>query len=182
MIATADAADPPELAALMAGSALLQRYRVTLDSALQSLTTAQEAGDLLLLSRHHAAITGLAWLSFAPRVLNAAAYLRLLLVAESARNTGTGSRLLEAAEVRARDHANHLYLLVTTDNTAARRDTATATSATCPAWSGRIWTKRSTTRPSAPTPTASADLPARCSGMSQGVGHVPGYRPTRTVR
>ena len=121
MIATADAADLPELAALMAGSALLQRYRVTLDSALQSLTTAQEAGDLLLLSRHHAAITGLAWLSFAPRVLNAAAYLRLLLVAESARNTGTGSRLLEAAEVRARDHANHLYLLVTTDNTAARR-------------------------------------------------------------
>jgi len=121
VIATADAADLPELAALMAGSALLQRYRVTLDSALQSLTTAQEAGDLLLVSRHQAAITGLAWLSFAPRVLNAAAYLRLLLVAESARNTGTGSRLLEAAEVRARDHANHLYLLVTTDNTAARR-------------------------------------------------------------
>ena len=77
MIAAADAADLPALAALLAGSALLQRYRVTLDSALQSLKTAQEAGDLLLVSRHHAAITGLAWLSFAPRVLNAAAYLRL---------------------------------------------------------------------------------------------------------
>ena len=63
----------------------------------------------------------MAWLAFAPRVLNGAAYLRLLLVAEDARNTGTGSRLLAAAEDGARQTSNHMYLLATTDNIAARR-------------------------------------------------------------
>ncbi len=121
MIATADAADLPEIAALMTGSPLLQRYRVTEASAQPSLKTALESGDLLLVSRERNAITGLAWVSFAPRVLNGAAYLRLLLVAEPAQGAGTGSRLLAAAELRARERANHLYLLVTTDNSAARR-------------------------------------------------------------
>jgi ribosomal protein S18 acetylase RimI-like enzyme len=58
-------------------------------------------------------------LTFAPRVLNGAAYLRLLLVAEPGH--GLGERLLAAAEAAARERANHLYLLATTDNAAARR-------------------------------------------------------------
>jgi GNAT superfamily N-acetyltransferase len=121
VIALASAADLADLAGMMADSALLQRYRVTSASALRPLSSALEAGDLLLVSREQAAILGFAWLSFASRVLNGAAYLRLLLVASSARSAGTGSALLEAAEVRSRERANHLYLLVTTDNTAARR-------------------------------------------------------------
>lgn len=121
MIAAADAADLAEIAALMTASPLLRRYRVTAASAHLSLKTALESGDLLLVSREQNAVTGLAWLSYAPRVLNGAAYVRLLLVAESARSAGTGSQLLAAAEVRARERANHLYLLATTDNTAARR-------------------------------------------------------------
>jgi GNAT superfamily N-acetyltransferase len=121
VIAPACASDLSELAGLMAESALLQRYRVTLANALHSLSTALEAGDVLLLSRDHAVILGFAWLVFAPRVLSGVAYLRLLLVASSARNAGVGTELLETAEVWAHERANHLYLLVTTDNTAARR-------------------------------------------------------------
>jgi GNAT superfamily N-acetyltransferase len=120
VIAPASAADLPDMAHLMAVSALLQRYRVTEPAALRSLTRAFEAGDVLLVSREHT-LTGLAWLIFAPRVLNGAAYVRLLLVAESARGTGIGSRLLAAAESRARATSNHVYLLATTDNAAARR-------------------------------------------------------------
>jgi GNAT superfamily N-acetyltransferase len=120
VIAPASVADLPEMARLMAGSGLLQRYRVTEPEALRWLQEAFDAGDVLLVSRNHS-LTGLAWLSFAPRVLNGAAYLRLLLVAENAGGTGIGSQLLAAAEARARATSNHLYLLATTDNTAARR-------------------------------------------------------------
>jgi GNAT superfamily N-acetyltransferase len=120
VIAPAAAADLPDLASLMAASALLRRYHIDQSAALQSLTSAFENGDLLLLSREHGP-SGLAWVTFAPRALDGAAYLRLLLVAEGARNTGTGARLLTAVEDRARARANHIYLLATTDNTAARR-------------------------------------------------------------
>jgi ribosomal protein S18 acetylase RimI-like enzyme len=58
-------------------------------------------------------------LSFAPRMLNGAAYLRLLLVAVPGH--GIGSELLAAATAAAGLHANHLYLLVTADNSGARR-------------------------------------------------------------
>jgi GNAT superfamily N-acetyltransferase len=120
VIGSAGPADLPEIATLMAASALLRRYRVDESAALESLTKAFNSGDLLLVSRAQS-LTGLAWLSFAGRVLDGAAYLRLLLVADGARGTGVGSRLLSAAEDRARETANHLYLLATTDNTAARR-------------------------------------------------------------
>jgi GNAT superfamily N-acetyltransferase len=120
VIAAASPADLPEMASLMAASALLRRYRVSEPGALRSLSTALEAGDVLLVSRE-TRVTGLAWLSFAPRVLNGAAYLRLLLVAEGARNAGTGARLLATVETRARKRANHLFLLATTDNSGARR-------------------------------------------------------------
>ena len=120
MIADAIAADLPELATLMAASELLQRYRVTLTSALQSLNDAVDGGDLLLVHRDQK-VGGFAWLTFAPRMLNHAAYLRLLLVAEGFRGTGIGGKLLNHAEACARERANDLYLLVTTDNTNARR-------------------------------------------------------------
>jgi GNAT superfamily N-acetyltransferase len=118
MIDRATPADLPAAARLMASSALLQRYGVTYEAALASLADAAAGGDVLLIARE-ASLQGLAWLSFAPRMLNGAAYLRLLLVAAPGR--GTGSRLLAAAEAAARPLANHLYLLVTADNAGARR-------------------------------------------------------------
>ena len=120
MIDLATPADLPELARLMAASELLHRYRVTEASALHSLSDAFNAGDVLLIHREDT-LSGFAWLTFAPRMLNGAAYLRLLLVAPEARDRGLGSQLLQAVESRAIKNANHLYLLATTDNTTARR-------------------------------------------------------------
>ncbi len=108
--------DLPALATLMAASPLLARYRTTFDTALASLTEALQAGDLLLINGQPA--EALAWLTFAERMLDGAAYLRLLLVATP--GAGTGSRLLEAAEKAAQQRARHVYLLVTIDNARAR--------------------------------------------------------------
>ena len=119
MIAPAHADQAPELARLMAASPLLQRYRVTYGSALRSVSAAILEGDVVLCCRGRTGLDGFAWLSLGPRILNGAAYLRLLLVARPA--NGIGSRLLAAIEDAARVHANHLYLLATTDNNQARR-------------------------------------------------------------
>ncbi len=118
MIRPALPADLPAAAHLMADSALLGRYGVTVESALASLSSAVADGDVLLLS-FEPGLNGLAWLSIAPRVLNGAAYLRLLLVAQPGQ--GIGSRLLAAVEDAARPVANHVYLLATIDNVRARR-------------------------------------------------------------
>jgi GNAT superfamily N-acetyltransferase len=119
MIRPATQADLPEAARLMAESPLLQRYRVAYAGALSSLSAALADGDLILVSQNQAGLYGFAWLSFAPRALNGAAYLRLLMVRE--RGQSLGARLLAAAESEARQRANHLYLLATTDNVGARR-------------------------------------------------------------
>ena len=58
---------------------------------------------------------GLAWV-IPSRILTGSAYLRLLLVCGERQRAGLGSRLLGEAEARARRGANHLVLLVTTDN------------------------------------------------------------------
>jgi GNAT superfamily N-acetyltransferase len=105
------------LAELMAASDLLQRYGLSLAAARAALEGALAGGDLIFVARGEP--TGLAWLSFAPRILNSAAYLRLLLVARP--GTGLGARLLSSAERAARGRANHLYLLVSVDNESARR-------------------------------------------------------------
>jgi GNAT superfamily N-acetyltransferase len=118
MITLAVPAELPALAGLMAESDLLRRYAVTYASALASLSDALENGDLVL-AAHGATLDGFAWLSFAPRILNGAAYLRLLLVAQPGH--GTGSRLLAAAEDVARPRAKHMYLLATVDNVGGRR-------------------------------------------------------------
>jgi GNAT superfamily N-acetyltransferase len=117
-IAPALPSELPELARLMADSDLLRRYGVTYAGALASLSDALAGGDLLLTS-HALQLQGLAWLSFAPRVLDGAAYLRLLLVAQP--GLGVGADLLAVAETEARRAAKHLYLLATVDNVRARR-------------------------------------------------------------
>jgi GNAT superfamily N-acetyltransferase len=106
------------LAVMMAASPLLQRYRTTLESATAALSDAYENGDGLLCVGEP--IAGFAWLSFAPRVLNGAAYLRLLLVLQP--GAGVGAELLQAAEAVGRERGmRHMYLLCTTDNTAGQR-------------------------------------------------------------
>ena len=126
--ARVQASELPELARLMADSPLLQRYAVTYDGALAALQGALQAGDVLLAGRldSEQPVRGLAWLVFAPRVLNHAAYLRLLVVADSAQGQGLGAHLLQAVEELAHERANHLYLLVTSDNLRARRFYAAA--------------------------------------------------------
>ncbi len=117
----AEAGDLPALAALLAASPLLRRYGTTREAALAALGRSHRAGDLLLVGRPPGGPpVGLAWV-IGSRILTGAAYLRLLLVAEGHRRSGVGARLLAEAERRAREWANHLVLLVTTDNTGARR-------------------------------------------------------------
>lgn len=105
----------------MAACPLLQRYGTTRELALAALERAQRADDLLLTARQgDGPPVGLAWV-IGCRMLAGAAYLRLLLVAEGSQSTGLGRRLLAVAEARAQEHANHMFLLVTTDNLGARR-------------------------------------------------------------
>ena len=114
-------ADLPPLARLMADSPLLHRYGTTASAARRALSRGRRAGDHLLVARaagRHP--IGLAWV-IGSRILTGTAYLRLLLVAEGRRRGGLGARLLAAAEAVSRRTANHLFLLVTTDNTGARR-------------------------------------------------------------
>ncbi|HEV7662153.1 MAG TPA: GNAT family N-acetyltransferase [Chloroflexota bacterium] len=119
MIAAAEPSALPALARLMADSALLSRYGTTYEDSLAALSEAAAGGDVILVAGA-GGVDGFAWLSFAPRILNGAAYLRLLLVTSP--GNGLGARLLAAAETVSRDGgAKHLYLLVTTDNLAARR-------------------------------------------------------------
>jgi GNAT superfamily N-acetyltransferase len=105
----------------MASSALLRRYGTTRASARAALARGVRAGDLVLVARGPGGRPlGLAWL-IRGRGLTGAAYLRLLLVGEGRRGAGLGAALLAAAERRSRAWANHLALLVTADNVAARR-------------------------------------------------------------
>jgi ribosomal protein S18 acetylase RimI-like enzyme len=129
-VAPAAAADLPALAELMAASPLLQRYGTSRTRARQALERAQRAGDRMLVARPRATrrptravpgpLAGFAWV-VESRILTGTAYLRLLLVAEPWRRTGLGARLLGAAEADAARRANHMVLLVTTDNAGARR-------------------------------------------------------------
>ena len=119
-IAPATRAELPALAALMAASPLLRRYRVTQGGARTSLAAARRAGDLLLVATDGDRAVGLAWLILTP-ALDRSAYLRLLLVAGGRRSHGVGAALLERAERSARARRyRHLALLVTRTNRRAR--------------------------------------------------------------
>jgi GNAT superfamily N-acetyltransferase len=105
----------------MATSPLLRRYGTTRASALRALGRAQASHDQLTVAvAPDGRVCGLAWV-LPSRILTGASYLRLLLVDEGRQGAGTGAALLAAAEDAARAVANHLVLLVTTDNTGARR-------------------------------------------------------------
>ncbi len=121
-ITEATVEDLADLASLMTASPLLLRYGITHDGATAALDQAWRKHDLILVAQYagQTGPKGFAWV-IASRVLDGAAYLRLLLVAEEAQREGVGNRLLRAAEQHAREWANHLYLLATTDNVGARR-------------------------------------------------------------
>jgi GNAT superfamily N-acetyltransferase len=105
----------------MASSPLLRRYGTTRRGALLALARGLRAGDrVIVAATPDGRPVGLAWI-LPSRILTGAAYLRLLLVAEGRQRGGLGARLLAAAEAAARAVANHLVLLVTTDNAGARR-------------------------------------------------------------
>ena len=108
------------MAALMAASPLLRRYRVTAPGARASLTEALRERDLVLAARDRGAVVGLAWVIIT-RALDRTAYLRLLLVSEGHQSLGLGTALLARAEGDARvSGCRHLVLLVTKTNRRAR--------------------------------------------------------------
>jgi GNAT superfamily N-acetyltransferase len=104
----------------MADSPLLRRYRVTARGATASLAEALRERDLLLVAMEGDAVLGFAWV-IVTRALDQAAYLRLLLVAETHQSRGLGAALLARAEREARaSRCRHLVLLVTRTNRRAR--------------------------------------------------------------
>jgi GNAT superfamily N-acetyltransferase len=108
------------IAALMAGSPLLRRYRVTAPGARASLTEALRERDLVLAATDRGAVVGLAWVIIT-RALDRTAYLRLLLVSDEHQSRGLGAALLARAERDARaSGCRHLVLLVTKTNRRAR--------------------------------------------------------------
>ena len=108
------------LAALMASSPLLRRYRVTVRGAKASLTEALRARDLLLVATESESVLGFAW-AIITRALDRSAYLRLLLISEEHQSRGIGAALLARVEREARvSRCRHLVLLVTRTNGRAR--------------------------------------------------------------
>jgi GNAT superfamily N-acetyltransferase len=108
------------LARLMAASPLLRRYRVTERGAKTRLAEALRERDIVLVALDRADVVGLAWL-IPTRALDRAAYLRLLLVAESHQSRGVGSALLARGEQQSRSRGcRHLVMLVTKTNRRAR--------------------------------------------------------------
>jgi ribosomal protein S18 acetylase RimI-like enzyme len=119
-IARATRAHLAEMTQLMARSPLLRRYGVTRHRAHASLSEGLRERDLLLVALEGPDVIGLAWI-ITTRVLDRAAYLRLLLVAEGTQSRGVGAALLENGERRAhRLGSRHMVLLVTTTNRRAR--------------------------------------------------------------
>ena len=105
----------------MAASPLLARYGTTRRGALGALARGRAAGDRVIVAEAPVGcLVGMAWV-LPSRILTGAVYLRLMLVAEERQRAGAGAALLAAAETAAREVANHLVLLATTDNAGARR-------------------------------------------------------------
>ena len=108
------------MATLMATSPLLRRYRVTTRGAKASLAEALRERDLVIAAVDGGDVVGLAWVVIT-RVLDRAAYLRLLLVAETHQSGGLGASMLARVEREARaSRCRHLVLLVTKTNRRAR--------------------------------------------------------------
>jgi len=119
-IVRARAAHLGPMAELMAASPLLRRYRVTARGAKASLAEALRERDLVLAAVEGDSVLGFAWVIMT-HALDRAAYLRLLLVAETHQSRGLGAALLARAEHEARaSRCRHLVLLVTRTNRRAR--------------------------------------------------------------
>jgi GNAT superfamily N-acetyltransferase len=108
------------MARLMASSPLLRRYRVTARGARANLAEALRERDIIFAALEGDDVVGLAWI-VPTRALDRAAYLRLLLVAETHQSHGLGAALLARAERRARSlGCRHVAMLVTRSNRRAR--------------------------------------------------------------
>ncbi|TMF62392.1 MAG: GNAT family N-acetyltransferase [Chloroflexi bacterium] len=108
------------IATLMATSPLLHRYRVTARGAKASLAEGMRERDVVLVAVDGDAVLGFAWV-IVTRALDHAAYLRLLIVAQTHQSRGLGAALLARAEREARaTRCRHFVLLVTKTNRRAR--------------------------------------------------------------
>jgi GNAT superfamily N-acetyltransferase len=104
----------------MSTSPLLRRYRVSERGAKRDLGDALRERDIVLVAVDRGEVVGLAWL-VPTRALDRAAYLRLLLVADTHRSRGVGAALLARGEQRSRAlGCRHVVLLVTRTNRRAR--------------------------------------------------------------
>jgi ribosomal protein S18 acetylase RimI-like enzyme len=108
------------MAALMAGSPLLRRYKVTRAGARASLAEGLRDRDMLLAAVESDVVLGFAWL-IETRALDRSAYLRLLIVGEGLQSRGLGAALLARGEREVRKRGSrHLVFLVTKTNRRAR--------------------------------------------------------------
>lgn len=121
-------ADLSGLAQLMADLPADAGATYTYAEALEKITAAVAAGDLVLCVRENGRLIGMAWVRFSPVSDNPMvprdAYYMLSAVASDVRNRGIGTRLGRAAVNAARLHGvDYMYSLVAADNAGARRQT-----------------------------------------------------------
>ncbi len=114
------AADVPALARALAGLELLARYGRGAAALEADLGAALARGDGLLLAEEDGRPLGLCWFLRAG-TLGMGGYLKLLAVADGARGSGLGARLLADFEAEVARSSRHAFLLVSDFNQAAQR-------------------------------------------------------------
>ncbi len=118
-IRPATAADIPELAQLMAGDPLWQRYGVTEAGAARRLTEGLASGATIAVAERDGAPAGFIWY-VAHGAFNRSGYIMLIGVQPVWRGTGVGRALIEHAEAALFAHSDDVFLLVSDFNHAAQ--------------------------------------------------------------
>jgi GNAT superfamily N-acetyltransferase len=112
--------DIPLLAEWLVGVPLMQRYGLTVASAISSLEAGLARGDWMLVADGDRLAIGFAW-AMPSGAFGRSAYLRLIAVPVDMSGTGTGAQLLAEIERMAADVSNDLFLLTSDFNEKAQR-------------------------------------------------------------
>jgi ribosomal protein S18 acetylase RimI-like enzyme len=112
--------DVPELATRCAHQELLRRYGTTAEKLSGFLTRAIERGDPLLVVEDDGKAVGFAWFHPSGTFANGG-YLRLIALEPGREGRGLGAALLDEMEKRVAALSEHMFLLCSDFNTAARR-------------------------------------------------------------